>query len=387
MRSSMQNLQNYIGNVERLTSGANRNCFSNFIRQPNSKDWLKIETFLWEQNKQEMSFVAHQQVNIISCMHAKLLQLCPVLCDPTDYSPLGSLSMGFPRQEYWKRVAMPTPRGSSWPRDWTQVSCTSCTAGDFFTTELPGKPKYVNNNKSQRLSSLNNLKVLLEVEISWVWGKTFLQGWALALELEVISSEKFISWRIKCLVPDIRVTQNITISIFGIHCTNLSKGCMCQLTVFSQHGEEAGYSVMVCTTSSVAVFTLTSPSGQGIIYGSASAKSHQSCLILCDPRDSSLPGSPVTGILQARTLEWVAFSNAWKWKVKVKLLSRIQLSDPMDWSLPGSSIHGIFQARVLEWVAIAFSVHYCYFTFNTLKTLRNHYNFLASKFKVFKIQA
>ena len=57
------------------------------------------------------------------------------------------------------------------------------------------------------------------------------------------------------------------------------------------------------------------------------AKSLQSCLTLCDPRDGSPPGSPVPGILQARTLEWVAnsFSNAWKWKVKVKLLSRVRL--------------------------------------------------------------
>ena len=48
---------------------------------------------------------------------------------------------------------------------------------------------------------------------------------------------------------------------------------------------------------------------------------------LCDPIDSSPPGSAVPGILQARTLEWVAisFSNAWKWKVKVKSLSRVQL--------------------------------------------------------------
>ena len=48
---------------------------------------------------------------------------------------------------------------------------------------------------------------------------------------------------------------------------------------------------------------------------------------LCHPIDGSPPGSPVPGILQARTLEWVAisFSNAWKWKVKVKLLSRAQL--------------------------------------------------------------
>ena len=46
-------------------------------------------------------------------------------------------------------------------------------------------------------------------------------------------------------------------------------------------------------------------------------------------------------------------------KVKVKSLSRVRLSDPMDSSLPGSSIHGIFQARVLVWVAIAFSVIDC----------------------------
>ena len=59
----------------------------------------------------------------------------------------------------------------------------------------------------------------------------------------------------------------------------------------------------------------------------AAAKLLQSCLTLCDPIDSSPPGSPVPGILQARTLEWVAisFSNAWKWKVKVKCLSRVGL--------------------------------------------------------------
>ena len=59
----------------------------------------------------------------------------------------------------------------------------------------------------------------------------------------------------------------------------------------------------------------------------AAAKSLQSCPTLCDPIDGSPLGSPVPGILQARTLQWVAisFSNAWKWKVKVKLLSRIWL--------------------------------------------------------------
>ena len=59
----------------------------------------------------------------------------------------------------------------------------------------------------------------------------------------------------------------------------------------------------------------------------AAAKSLQSSPTLCDPIDGSPPASPVPGILQVRTLEWVAisFSNAWKWKVKVKSLSRIQL--------------------------------------------------------------
>ena len=64
-----------------------------------------------------------------------------------------------------------------------------------------------------------------------------------------------------------------------------------------------------------------------ICTAAAAAKSLQSCLTLCDPIDGSPPGSPVPGILQARTLEWVAISlsNAWKWKVKVKSLSRVQL--------------------------------------------------------------
>ena len=82
----------------------------------------------------------------------------------------------------------------------------------------------------------------------------------------------------------------------------------------------------------------TSPSPQIIKAGScllaypvfaaaAAAKSLQSCPTLWDPIDGSPPGSAIPGILQARTLEWVAisFSNAWKWKVKVKSLSRVRL--------------------------------------------------------------
>ena len=69
------------------------------------------------------------------------------------------------------------------------------------------------------------------------------------------------------------------------------------------------------------------PKETQFLWVAAAAKSLQSCPTLCDPIDGSPPGSPIPGTLQARTLEWVAisFSNAWKWKVKVKSLSRARL--------------------------------------------------------------
>jgi len=77
-------------------------------------------------------------------------------------------------------------------------------------------------------------------------------------------------------------------------------------------------------SSSVALFSW--PQSFPVKYAVA-VKSLQSCPTLCDPIDGSPPGSPVPGILQARTLEWVAisFSNAWNWKVKVKSLSPVRL--------------------------------------------------------------
>ena len=75
------------------------------------------------------------------------------------------------------------------------------------------------------------------------------------------------------------------------------------------------------------VLYLGSPEYKFAAAAAAAAKSLQSCPTLCDPIDGSPPGSPVPGIRQARTLEWVAisFSSAWKWKVKVKSLSHVQL--------------------------------------------------------------
>ena len=93
-----------------------------------------------------------------------------------------------------------------------------------------------------------------------------------------------------------------------------------------------------------------------------------SCVRLCDPKDGSPPGSPIPGILQARTLELGCHFLLQCMKVKSEsegAQSCPTLSDPTDCSLPGSSAHGIFLARVLEWGAIAFSTITSYFSSKT----------------------
>ena len=85
----------------------------------------------------------------------------------------------------------------------------------------------------------------------------------------------------------------------------------------------------------------------------AAAKSLQSCPTLCDPIDGSPPGSAVPGILQARTLEWVAicFSNAWKWKVKVKSLSRVRPS-ATPWTAAFQALLSMGFARQEYWSGV-----------------------------------
>ena len=85
----------------------------------------------------------------------------------------------------------------------------------------------------------------------------------------------------------------------------------------------------------------------------AAAKSLQSCQTLCDPIDGSPPGSPIPGILQARTLEWVAisFSNAWKWKVKVKSLSHVWLL-ATPWTAAYQALPSIGFSRQEYWSGV-----------------------------------
>ena len=92
--------------------------------------------------------------------------------------------------------------------------------------------------------------------------------------------------------------------------------------------------------------------GQNNLAASA-AKSLQSCPTLCDPRDGSPQGSSVPGILQTRTLEWVAISisNAWKWKVKVKTLSHVRLNNLAD-GLNFKGLYRFLKTKRLELTSI-----------------------------------
>ena len=94
------------------------------------------------------------------------------------------------------------------------------------------------------------------------------------------------------------------------------------------------------------------------VHIAAAAKSLQSCPTLCDPIDGSPPGSPIPGILQARTLEWVAisFSNAWKWKAKVKSLSHVRPS-ATPWAAAHQAPPSMELSRQEDWSGVP-SPHY-----------------------------
>ena len=98
-----------------------------------------------------------------------------------------------------------------------------------------------------------------------------------------------------------------------------------------------------------------------MLSATAAAKSLQLCLTLCDPMDGSPPGSPVPRILQARTLEWMAisFSNAWKWKVKVKSLSRIRLL-ATPWTAAYQAFPSMAFSRQEYWSGLPLPSPICY---------------------------
>ena len=138
-------------------------------------------------------------------------------------------------------------------------------------------------------------------------------------------------------------------------------------------------------TSSPSLFLTLLPSLHFLSAAAAAAKSLQSWPILCDPIDGSPPGSPIPGILQSRTLEWVAisFSNAWKGKVKVKSLSRIQLS-ATPWTAAYQAPPSMGFSRQEYWSGVP--VSFILFTFILAPSALNIFEIQTSPASHFKHQ-
>ena len=205
----------------------------------------------------------------------------------------------------------------------------------------------------------------MAVCVSWIW--TFLSFPVLG-KFSAIMSSNMVSNSFLLSSPSgtpiLWVSVSLILSQSSLKLTSLETF---SLSVFFFC---SGWVISAALSSILLIHSIVS-SNLLLIPSTTAAKSLQSCPTLCNPIDSSPPGSPIPRILQARIQEWIAisFSNAWKWKMKVTSLSRVRLLvTPMDCSLPGSSIHGIFQARALEWGAIAFSDWFLlvYFKFQLL---------------------
>ena len=182
-------------------------------------------------------------------------------CNPMDCS-LPGFSV-FPRQESWNAVSF--SRRSSQPRD---LTCISCTAGGFFTTELPGKPSLH--------KSLSLKKKLLRLG-----KKAFIICYCFCQTKEISSPALGLLFSSK-----LNLQQRLFLETSSVSLTFAVKN-------FLELSSEE-YTFLAKDAAA------------------AAAKSLQLHLTLCDPIDGSPPGSPTPGILQARTLEWVAisFSNA-----------------------------------------------------------------------------
>ena len=137
----------------------------------------------------------------------------------------------------------------------------------------------------------------------------------------------------------------------------------------------------LCPRAKVPRCQSESPVRLHCINFAAAAKSLQLCPTLWDPIDGSPPGSPIPGILQARTLEWVAisFSNAWKWKVKVKSLSRVRLS-VTPWTAALRAPPSMGFSKQESWSGVPFSLL-------TILSSRYHIHFIDKYVRVQRTQS
>ena len=195
--------------------------------------------------------------------------------------------------------------------------------------------------------------LLLEFLIQWIWGAVWKSSTGPQLwegqEIRLISLLWSSPWEKAVLI----LKENCV--LYSAYSRPMTVTLLSSNDISTQIAETCEEETKPRWSSSFVTLSLETSIAENHL---AAAKSLQLCPTLCDPIDGSPPGSPVPGILQARTLEWVAisFSTEWKWKVKVKLLSRILLlATPWTAAYQASPSIRIFQAKVLEWGAIAFS--------------------------------
>ena len=226
-------------------------------------------------------------------------------------------SMGFSRQEYWNGLPFPSPEYLPDPGIEPE-SRGSCTAGRFFTAEPPGKPRYTYTCVySFSNSFLSYCRELSQVPFAAA---------AAAAVASVVSDSVRPQRRQPTRLPRPWDSPGKNTGVgchFLLQCMNVKVKLLSRVQLLASPWTAAYQDPpsMGCARQEYwSGLPLSSPQ---VPSAAAAAKSLQSCPTLCD----SPPGSPVPGILQARTLEWVAisFSSAWKWKVKVKSLSRVPL--------------------------------------------------------------
>ena len=218
------------------------------------------------------------------------------LCDPMDYITLQApLSLEFSRQDHWCRLPFPTSGDLPDPRIKPEPLAVPALAGGFFTT-LP--------HRKRVCVCVSVFVHTLTCVIIWM---------CLINMLSVRSHMQKKKFRLSDLMKLYEIVEKYA-SLYRDR-KDIS-GFLEQRWEIKGRKEGGGM-------------------WQNFSGDAAAAKLLQSCPTLCGPIDGSPPGSPIPGLLQARTLEWVAisFSNAWKWKVKVKLLSRVRLSNAWKWKV------------------------------------------------------
>ena len=210
-----------------------------------------------------------------------LLFICQIVSQPHGLQPAGILCSWISQARIWEWVALSFYRGSSQLRDLTRISCL---AGEFFTTE----PLWFSS-----VQSLSRVRL-------------FVTPWIVAHQASLSITNYWSSLKLTSI-------QLVMPSSHLILCCPLLllPPILPSIRVFSNE------STLHMRWPKYWSFSFSIPPGKPQ-NNHAAAKSLQLCPTLCDPIDGSPPGSPVPGILQARTLEWVAisFSNARQWKVK-----------------------------------------------------------------------